>query len=88
MIDWANGQRAPVLALDTPSGLDVSTGLAGSPSVQATATLTLALPKVGLLDAPSVGDLYLADISVPVVVYNGMGITVPELFGDATVIRI
>jgi NAD(P)H-hydrate epimerase len=88
MIDWANGQQAPVVALDTPSGLDVSTGLAGSPSVQATATLTLALPKVGLLDAPSVGELYLADISVPVVVYKGMGITVPELFSDATVIRI
>jgi NAD(P)H-hydrate epimerase len=88
MIGWANGQRAPVVALDTPSGLDVTTGLAGSPSVQATATLTLALPKVGLLDAPSVGELYLADISVPVVVYKRMGITVPQLFGDATVIRI
>jgi NAD(P)H-hydrate epimerase len=88
MIDWANGQGAPVLALDTPSGLDVTTGLAGSPSVQASATLTLALPKVGLLDAPSVGELYLADISVPVVVYERMGVTVPELFGHATVIRI
>jgi NAD(P)H-hydrate epimerase len=63
LIDWANNQAAQVLALDTPSGLDVTSGLAGSPCVAAKATLTLALPKVGLLDAPSVGELYLADIS-------------------------
>jgi NAD(P)H-hydrate epimerase len=76
------------LALDTPSGLDVTTGRAGSPCVQADATLTLALPKVGLLDAPAVGALYLADISVPAIVYRRMGITVPDLFRDASVVRI
>src|SRR5215475_9437647 len=65
LITWANNQAAPVLALDTPSGLDLTTGTAGAPAVWATATLTLALPKAGLLDAPSAGELYLADISVP-----------------------
>ena len=54
-----------VVALDTPSGLDVTTGQAPGAVVRADATLTLALPKVGLRDAPQVGDLYLADISVP-----------------------
>jgi NAD(P)H-hydrate epimerase len=88
LIDWANRQAVPVLALDTPSGLDVTTGRAGSPCVQADATLTLALPKVGLLDAPAVGALYLADISVPAIVYRRMGITVPDLFRDASVVRI
>jgi NAD(P)H-hydrate epimerase len=88
LIDWANSQPAPVLALDTPSGLDVTTGLAGSPSVRADVTLTLALPKVGLVDAPCVGELYLADISVPAVVYKRMGITLPDIFGGDTVVRI
>jgi NAD(P)H-hydrate epimerase len=88
LMDWANDQPSPVLALDTPSGLDVTTGLAGSPSIQAAATLTLALPKVGLLRATSVGELYLADISVPAIVYERMGISVPELFDETPVIRI
>jgi NAD(P)H-hydrate epimerase len=88
MIDWANRQAAPVLALDTPSGLDVTTGSAGSPTIQAQATLTLALPKVGLLGTQSVGELYLADISVPAVVYQRMGITVPELFAESSVLRM
>ena len=69
-----------MLALDTPSGLDLTTGTAGTPAVSANATLTLALPKVGLLDAPSVGELYLADISVPPLVYQRMGTPVPGLF--------
>ncbi len=36
LIDWANTQDAPILALDTPSGLDVTTGRASTPCVQAT----------------------------------------------------
>lgn len=88
LIAWANGQRAPVLALDAPSGLDATTGVAHEPSIHASATLTLALPKVGLLDASTVGELYLADISVPAFVYRRLGITPPELFRDAPVIRL
>src|SRR5215472_11904611 len=88
LITWANDQAAPVLALDTPSGLDVTTGAAATPAVRATATLTLALPKAGLLDAPSVGELYLADISVPSLVYQRMGIPVPGLFRQSSLLRI
>jgi NAD(P)H-hydrate epimerase len=88
LITWANDQAAPVLALDTPSGLDLTTGAAGTPAVSAAATLTLALPKVGLLDAPSAGELYLADISVPPLVYQRMGIAVPELFRQSGLLRI
>ena len=36
--------------------------------------MTLALPKVGLRRSEHVGDLYLADISVPALVYERMGI--------------
>jgi NAD(P)H-hydrate epimerase len=88
LITWANDQAAPVLALDTPSGLDLTSGVAGTPAVWATATLTLALPKVGLLEAPSAGELYLADISVPPLVYQRMGIAVLELFRQSSLLRI
>jgi NAD(P)H-hydrate epimerase len=88
LIDWANDQPAPILALDTPSGLDVTIGVAGTPCVRATPTLTLALLKVGLIGGPSVGELYLADISVPPLVYQRMGINPPRLFGDAGLIRL
>jgi len=48
----------------------------------------LALPKVGLLDAPNVGELYLADISVPPLVYQRMGMSVPGLFRQSSLLRI
>jgi NAD(P)H-hydrate epimerase len=88
LIEWANTQPGTVLALDTPSGLDVTTGIAGTPCIRATATLTLALPKVGLLDASTVGELYLADISVPAIIYQRMGVAVPDLFSHGAVIRL
>lgn len=88
LIEWANGQSSPILALDTPTGLDVTTGIAATLSIVATATMTLALPKVGLLEAPTVGELYLADISVPASVYWRMGIHPPQLFRDTAVIRL
>lgn len=88
LIEWASQQPAPVLALDAPSGLDVTTGIAGTPHIQATATLTLAHPKVGLIDAPAVGELYLADISVPAIVYQRLGLIPPHVFRDNTIIRL
>ena len=89
LIEGTNRQPAPVLSLDTPSGLEVTTGLAGSPCVKATATLTLALPKAGLLVAPElVGRLYLADISVPRLVYERMGLRVGNLFAGGAVVEI
>lgn len=89
LIEWANGAPAPVLSLDTPSGLDVSTGRASSPCVRANATMTLALPKVGLLMAPSlVGELFVADISVPPVLFERMGIDVGPLFADDTIVGV
>ena len=74
---WADDTAAPVLALDAPTGLDVTTGTACSGAIAATATVTLALPKPGLLGAPEIGELYLADISVPAAVYRRLGIEVP-----------
>ncbi|MCA1676315.1 MAG: NAD(P)H-hydrate epimerase [Actinobacteria bacterium] len=80
LIRWANRQQAPVLSVDTPSGLDVTTGAAADPCISAAVTVTLALPKIGLFGAKQVGKLYLADISVPRLLYHRMGITVGDLF--------
>lgn len=88
LIAWANTHPAPVLSLDTPSGLDVTTGAAADPCVTAAATLTLALPKTGLLSSPRVGRLYLADISVPRPLYHQMGIEVGDLFTDGGIVAV
>jgi NAD(P)H-hydrate epimerase len=87
LINWANAQGGPVLSLDTPSGLDVTTGKPAKPSVSATATMTIALPKHGLRHA-LVGDLYLADISVPAALYHQLKLDVPVLFRDDTLVKI
>jgi NAD(P)H-hydrate epimerase len=51
--------------------------------------MTLAMPKVGLLAAPQVGELYLADISVPPFVYEQMGVKRPDgAFAEGTVVRV
>ena len=81
MIEWANAQAAPVLALDVPSGLDSTTGAAPGAAVEATRTMTLALPKTGL-DVTG-GELWLADLGIPAEVYRRVGVDVPSgLFGN------
>lgn len=92
-IRWANDQPAPVLALDAPSGVDAATGAVHDPAIWATATMTLALPKAGLDDpaaAARVGELYLADISVPPDLYAGpgLGLAVGPLFAEADLLRL
>lgn len=90
-IRLANGSERPVLALDSPSGLDTTTGVPGTPCIQASATLTLALPKTGLLTSsarPFVGDLYLADIGVPPELYTTMGLKVDPPFHAGTLVRL
>ncbi len=73
MIQWTNSQHSKVLSLDVPSGIELSTGTIGNPSIAADATMTLALPKKGLYGSGVIdyrGDLFLADISVPPALYS------------------
>jgi NAD(P)H-hydrate epimerase len=88
LIGWGNAHDARVLSLDTPSGLDVTTGAAATVCMQAHATLTLALPKTGLFGSPQVGRLYLADISVPPLIYARLGIAVGHPFATRRVIEL
>jgi NAD(P)H-hydrate epimerase len=91
----AGGHAGQVVAVDLPSGLDPDTGVrlndprAGA--VRASLTVTLALPKTGLLRAEArewVGDLVLADIGIPAKSYEGLGIAAHRLFADGDLLRI
>lgn len=87
LIDWCSDKR--VLALDVPSGLELSSGLLHEPHVTAVATLTLALPKQGLRAAWSaVGELFLADISVPGIVYDRLGLSFSTPFSRGPIVQI
>jgi NAD(P)H-hydrate epimerase len=81
----------PVLSLDVPSGMDSTTGDVHEPHIRATATMTLALPKTGLVKdhaRHAVGELYLADISVPPGLYRAFEIDLPPIFTEGEIIRI
>jgi NAD(P)H-hydrate epimerase len=66
LIQQAHLVSTPILSLDVPSGIDATTGEVFDPAIRATATMTLALPKIGLRAAREyVGELFLANIGVP-----------------------
>jgi len=92
LIARANQSAAPVLSLDAPSGVDTTTGTVFDPAIRAAATMTLALPKQGLRApgvAHNVGDLYLADISVPPGLYQrSFGLPVAPLFAESDIVRL
>jgi len=67
-IEFMNGARCPIFALDVPSGLDADTGAVLGVSVRATTTITFAHPKLGLMTPSGLlhsGKLYTVDIGVP-----------------------
>ena len=82
---------APILALDLPSGLDADTGEAAGACVVAGSTVTLGVPKRGLLRPAAAGfsgRLYLADIGIPPELLVRLGVDPSGLFetGDLVVI--
>ena len=93
LIDYANNSSAPVLSLDTPSGIDTTSGAIYQPAIKAEATLTLALPKQGLFadGVPQyTGELYLADISVSPGLYGSevLSLHVGAIFSEGDVVRV
>jgi hydroxyethylthiazole kinase-like uncharacterized protein yjeF len=83
-IEAINASRKEVISVDLPSGLDADSGAAYAPTVKAKTTITLGLPKPGLLlaDGPRVaGKVWVADIGVPFEAYHAIGVDVPpDLF--------
>jgi NAD(P)H-hydrate epimerase len=91
LIQAAQDSTRPIIALDVPSGMDADSGEPLGHAVRATSTLTLALPKVGLLRPRArawVGALYVADISVPATAYRRLGIEVGPIFAAADIVPV
>jgi NAD(P)H-hydrate epimerase len=91
-IGTINSSGARVVAVDLPSGLDADSGVAYAPTVRAQLTVTLGLPKPGLLmgDGPRVsGEVWVADIGVPFEAYAAIGVEVPlDLFATDDRVRL
>lgn len=93
MIHWAIAQNVPLVALDTPSGLDLTSGKLYEPFIEAAATLTLAMPKIGLFSEEArarIGELYLGDISVPNELYQekSLGLQPANIFRYSDIVRL
>jgi len=91
LVRAANESRTPTLAVDIPSGLDPDSGAKPDVAIHAAATVTLALPKRGLLASgarDTVGELLLADIGIPHVAFARVGIDTRRLFVDGDLIRV
>jgi hydroxyethylthiazole kinase-like uncharacterized protein yjeF len=66
-IEAMNGSGKPIVAVDLPSGVDASTGEIAGAVVNATVTVTMHAPKVGLELAPGrfrAGEVVVADIGL------------------------
>lgn len=86
LIEWAKRADGAILSLDVPSGLDATTGETPGVAIHPDRTLTLALPKTGLTDTP--GDLVLADLSIPAIVYDRAGIPYEPPFGAGFLVEL
>jgi NAD(P)H-hydrate epimerase len=70
------GQRRPVIAIDIPSGLNADTGAAAGAVARADLTVTMGLPKWGLVAAQAadtVGNIEVVDIGIPDAVVAALG---------------
>jgi hydroxyethylthiazole kinase-like uncharacterized protein yjeF len=70
LVEWINkeSQYASVLSIDIPSGIDTDTGIAEGVAVKADITITIGLPKTGLIRPealPYVGNIEVVDIDIP-----------------------
>jgi len=91
LIHATEGIRATIVAVDLPSGLDPDTGGAAGDVIRAGLTVTLALPKPGLLADKArhrVGTLILADIGIPSAAFARVGIDTTALFSSGDIVRV
>ncbi len=86
-IEWATRSKGFKLALDVPTGIDATTGKAPGTYLRADATLTLALPKTGLLPEVA-GNIYLGDIGIPSRVFEAAGIPYTSPFAGRFIIPL
>lgn len=87
LIKWSNSFSAKIISLDIPSGVDSNTGESPGDYIKAYATLTLALPKLGLMPEKT-GKLFLGDIGIPKKAYDKIGIEYISPFGDGYLVEL
>jgi len=87
MINWANQQNVEILSLDVPSGVNSTTGETYGECIKADRTLTLVLPKTGLLPKLT-GDLFLGDLGIPKIVYEKIGIKYRDPFENKFIVKL
>jgi len=93
VIDFLNLTCVPIVSVDLPSGLEADTGKVEGSCIRATLTVTMALPKRGLLLYPGanfVGELEIVDIGIPREVVESQNIQVhqPEASEIATLLPV
>jgi NAD(P)H-hydrate epimerase len=79
IVKQINGAGLPIVSIDTPSGIHSDTGQVLGEAVQATHTVTMGFPKLGMLFYPAkshVGEMVVADLGFPdeVLEVNSLGI--------------
>ncbi len=89
--ELACAARRQILAVDVPTGVNATTGEVSRPAILACTTLSLDLPKKGIFEAQAranVGELYLADVGIPLRVHERLGINTGGLFSEGPIVRI
>lgn len=87
MINWASEKLGIRISLDVPSGVDSTTGEVMGKFINPDLTMTLALPKTGLLSDVT-GDLFLADIGIPSKVYEKLNLNYQSPFSGKYYIKL
>lgn len=87
LIQWADDCGAQIVSLDVPSGVDASSGQSRGKFIKPGRTMTLALPKTGLLPERS-GELFLSDIGIPAGAYHRVGLRYLFPFGNRFWVRL
>ncbi|KAF9208559.1 enhancer of mRNA decapping [Haplosporangium sp. Z 27] len=76
LMDWANDNKAPVLSLDMPSGVNGTTGQGDKTKfcVRPKWTLCLGAPKAGCRSRSTTGELFLTDLGIPRACWKKAGV--------------
>lgn len=76
-----------VISLDTPTGMRADDGSTPGDVVNATLTMSIGLPKIGVRPGGNVGRLFVGDLSLPPGLYEGLQLPPVELPGYVTEIQ-
>lgn len=87
MIEWASEKLGVRISLDVPSGVNASTGEVMGTFINPDLTMTLALPKTGLIPEVT-GELYLADIGIPKKVYEKLKLNYQSPFEEKFYVKL